>query len=386
MAVAEPAAEGAHQSCRPQGAVVVEAGQLAGELGLPDRPPRRPQVREVEEVLAGDVELVVEVQVRHVVLLGDGRGGRLVRRHRRVERAADDLTVPRQLDDDHVQAALLPLGDETLEHRRVELVDLLERRVVPGEPLLHQLPLLGVGQRVAAVEGVHLVRLGLLALEPGVLLLLQVRGQGREDARQDGVRVLVLTGVVDHPAAQGVALEEQLAPDDLVVVALRAGGEAAEVHADQHRRRRVREVVDDRPALRVALHARAEVVGDDVRPAIALHLAGERGAADEGLAAARPAEQHGQRLARRVLLEVARHPRDVHVVVGGVALPALGGDGRPASAREPALNAEKRRHQECQRHDEHEWVPVAEAPPEAAHAGSPGFTRAPRRAACAARP
>ena len=290
--------------------------------------------------------------------------------------------VPGQLDDHHVEAASSGLGDQPVEHDRVERCILAEGRVVPRQPFLHELPLLGVGQRLARVERVRLVR-------PSGAAAPCTAGRSRAAFRyevsaekmpgQDRVRVLVLAGVLRHPAPQRVALEQQLTADDLVVVALAAGSEAPQVHADQHRRRRVRQIVDDRPALRVALHARAQVVRHHLRPAVGLDLAGQRRPADDRLAAARAAEEHAQRDRRRMPLEVADGPRDDHVVVGRVAHPALHGDGAPGAAREEALNAEKRRPEKRQRHDEHQRVPVPKPRLKL-------LTPAPRRAAPATAP
>ena len=97
-----------------------ERGKLLRQCMLPDDAPRRDEMREVLEVTAGDVDRLVEVDVR---------GSRTSRaslatgiwycRCERGEAVADDLLVERQLEQHDVDAALPGLRQQLLEHLQV---------------------------------------------------------------------------------------------------------------------------------------------------------------------------------------------------------------------------------------------------------------------------
>ena len=165
-------------------------------------------------------------------------------------------------------------------------------------------------------------------------------GDVRPDARQDRVRVVREAPLGGDEVLHGAALQQELTTLRLGGVRLLGRREAAEVDADQQPGRRVRRAVDHGETLGEVLIDRAEVVGGDARPAEIGDLGGERTAAHDRLARARPAEQVETRRARRVLPRLADHPGDVGERVLGIAQRDVERHHGPDAAREQPLEAE----------------------------------------------
>src|SRR5665647_1110352 len=113
-------------------------------------------MRQVVEVRAGDGQLPVEVEIRHVALAGQRLDRLAVLRDGLVEAALHDVLVEGQLDDDGAHAALLAARDELLEHGQVVGEVTAEHGVARGVPLGHHALLLprrvDAAQRVVVLE------------------------------------------------------------------------------------------------------------------------------------------------------------------------------------------------------------------------------------------
>lgn len=103
---------------------------------LPDHPAGLHQMRKIVKVGVLQLELSVEVDVRHIILGRQCLRRMLVLGRGIVEAPPDQITVVGQLQQDRVKAALPAVDEELLEHGEVEIQIALEHRVAPLVPIL----------------------------------------------------------------------------------------------------------------------------------------------------------------------------------------------------------------------------------------------------------